>query len=871
MPASWRCRKVYRLEGSLMQRFSLALLCATLLFVFAPVESGYAQAPAPAEDRSAQDVLDEIVVVGTRSQGRIALESPVPVDSFNFTAMNETGQTEVGRMLQSLAPSFNFSSSTISDGTDALRPATLRGLGPDQTLVLVNGRRRHGSALVHINQSVGRGTAGTDLNAIPASAIKRIEVLRDGAAAQYGSDAIAGVINIVLHDHDDGGRVGGQVGQFTAGDGLTYVTSYNHGVPLLNDGFLNFTLEYRNRERTNRAGLAADCIYADTCTVLGDGTRQTTDPRELVFDRQNFRIGDADSEQLAAVMNLALPLSELVEGYGFVTWSRRENTSGGFYRNAGSATQNPRFMFDGTPVNEGRGVYPDGFLPLINTDIEDFSANAGFRGGFGRGWTWDLGAGWAENTFEFLITNSLNASMVSAVGTSPTSARAGDLRLTQTTIDADLFKDMPWGSIAFGAAFRDDGYELNPGELLSYADFNPDVADPAAPPGAAGIQVFPGFRPENQVDESRDSWAVYVDLEYDAFHRWLLNGALRYEDYSDFGSTFNAKAAASFQVTDPLRLRGSVSTGFRAPSLQQQFFNSTSTQFVTINGESVPQERGTFRNDSAVAQAIGIPRLTEETATNYSVGFVLLPTDAWTITADYYRIEIDDRIVISGSIGTGLDPDLDAALASANANSAQFFLNAADTTTQGVDLVITHGRMLLGGDLNLSLAANYTDTEIDSIRPPEALANVPGIAELVFPSLDQSILEEWQPQDRVNLTAVWGRGPFGLTLALNRFGKYTVEEGIGATVQRQTYGAETLVDLQLRYALSDRLTFRVGGFNIFDVTPDKNLIGQARGGRIIDGDGNVVVDSPGVFQYSRRSAPFGFNGAHFYAGVNYDF
>jgi iron complex outermembrane recepter protein len=847
-----------------MRHLTLALACTTVLVLAC---GGDARAQAPSD----KDPLDEIIVVGTRSQGRIALDSPVPVDSFSSSAMSETGQTEVGRMLQVLAPSFNFSSSTISDGTDALRPATLRGLGPDQTLVLVNGKRRHGSALVHVNQSVGRGTAGTDLNAIPASAIKRIEVLRDGAAAQYGSDAIAGVINIVLHNHDDGGRASGQAGRYTEGDGQAYVASYNQGFRLGDAGFVNATLEYRNQERTNRAGLAGDCIYAGTCTPVGGGTNQTTDPREIVFDRKNFRIGDGDTEQVSAVLNLGLPIADQVSAYGFATWSQRENTTGGFYRNAGSAAQNPRFMFDGTPVNDGHGVYPDGFLPLINTDIKDLSANAGLQGEFGDGWTWDVGAGWAENTFAFGITNSLNASMVSATGTSPTSARAGDLRLTQMTVDADVFKDMSWGSIAFGAAYREDGYELNPGELLSYADFNPDIENPAAPPGAAGIQVFPGFRPENQVDEDRDSVGVYVDVEYDAIDRWLLSGALRFEDYSDFGNTFNAKAAVSFRATETLRLRGSVSTGFRAPSLQQQFFNSTSTQFVTINGESVPQERGTFRNDSAVAQAIGIPELKEETARNASVGFVLLPTDAWSITADYYRIEIDDRIVISGSIGTGLDPDLDAALASANANSAQFFLNAADTTTQGIDLVVTHSRLLLGGDFSLSLAANYTDTKIDSVRPPEALANVPGIAELVFPSLDQSILEEWQPQDRVNLTGVWGRGPFGVTAALNRFGKYTVEEGIGAAVQRQTYGAKTLLDLQLRYAFSNQLSGRIGGFNILGTTPDRNEIGQARGGRIIDGAGNVIVDSPGVFRYSRRSAPFGFNGAHFYAGLSYDF
>ncbi len=825
---------------------------------------------SPQEQGPQPPIDDRVVALGTRSAGRTATESPVPVDSISAEAMRDTGHTEVGRMLQSLAPSFNFSSSSISDGTDALRPATLRGLGPDQTLVLINGHRRHGSALVHVNTSVGRGTSGTDMNAIPASAIKRIEVLRDGAAAQYGSDAIAGVINIVLHDHTEGGRVYGQWGQTEKGDGTTRLASFNQGFRLFDRGFLNFTLEYRDRDRTNRAGLQGDCIFAGSCTPLPDGSFLTDDPREITFDRKSFRIGDADSEHLSAVANLAIPLSPDIELYGFATYSDRDNTSGGFYRNAGSATQNPRFMFDGTPVNGGQGLFPSGFLPLINTDIEDISGNIGVRGEMTNGWNWNVGAGWAVNTFEFFISNSLNASMVSATGTSPTEARAGDLELTQLTLDFDAYRPMSWGSIAFGASYRDDGYELNPGELLSFADFNPDVPNPAAPPGAAGIQVFPGFRPENAVDEDRDSFAVYLDAEYDQIDRLLLNAAVRFEDYSDFGSTFNAKGALAYQVADTFRLRGSISTGFRAPSLQQQFFNSTSTQFVTDpdTGESVSQERGTFRNDSAVAQALGIPKLEEETARNASVGFIVQPFADWTLTADYYNIKIDDRVVISGALGLGLDPDLDEALLSANATSAQFFLNAADTTTQGVDVVLTHLRRLFGGNFNLSVAANYTDTEIDSVVPPESLANVPGIGELVFTSQDRSILEEWQPKSRVNATGDWSRGPFSVNLALNRFGKYTVEEG---GQNRQTFSAKTLVDLQFRYAFDNGLQVRLGGNNIFGTTPDRNKIGQARGGRIVDSAGNVIVDSPGVFRFSRRSAPFGFNGAFFYGALSWDF
>ncbi|TFG82702.1 MAG: ligand-gated channel protein, partial [Chromatiales bacterium] len=327
--------------------------------------AGLTGAPAWA----AEEIMVEIVTIGTRTAGRTVDESPVPVDLLSSEALTKTGQTEVGRMLQSLAPSFNFSSSTISDGTDSLRPATLRGLGPDQTLVLVNGKRRHGSALVHVNTSVGRGTAGTDLNAIPASSIKRIEILRDGAAAQYGSDAIAGVINIVLKDNSEGGQISTSYGQYSKGDGETFVASLNQGLEIGDGGSLNLDVEYRNRGRTNRAGLTGTCQYVGSCSDIGGGVMQTTDAREIIFNRQNFRIGDAESDQFSAVANFSIPIVDDVELYLFSTYSDTDSTSGGFYRRANQPELNPVFEFDGTtPVNDGDAFYADGFLPLINTD-----------------------------------------------------------------------------------------------------------------------------------------------------------------------------------------------------------------------------------------------------------------------------------------------------------------------------------------------------------------------------------------------------------------------------------------------------------------------------------------------------------------------
>ena len=842
------------------------LLGALTLVLTAPLAIA-ADEPAP--------IVDEIVSIGTRSAGRTVNDSTVPVDLLTNEAMQSTGQTEVGRMLQSLAPSFNFSSSSISDGTDALRPATLRGLGPDQTLVLVNGKRRHGSALIHVNTSVGRGTAGTDLNAIPSSAIKRIEVLRDGASAQYGSDAIAGVINLVLKDYSEGGQIGASYGEYSEGDGETVIVSLNQGLAIASDGFLNFDVEYRDRGRTNRAGQTGVCQYNGTCTNLGTNFNQTSDDREIAFNRDNFRIGDADSEQISGTLNLGLPVSNGLGLYAFATYSDRDNTSGGFYRRANEATKNPVYQSDGvTEVNGGEAFAPDGFLPLINTAVKDSSINAGVRGDWGQ-WQWDAGLGYALNEFGFNISNSVNASLVSLTGSSPTSADAGDLELGLLTFDLGLSRPTGWGNLAWGLAYREDTYEIKAGEEVSYLDYdtNADGSSIGALDAGGGIQVFRGFGPSNVVDEDRDAWSVYLDAEYDAIDRWLFGAAVRFEDYSDFGSTVNGKLTGSFKASDIVMLRGAASTGFRAPSMQQQFFNSTSTQFVSDPGGGgglVAVQRGTFRNDSLLARGLGIPELEEETSVNLSVGVVFEPTDALTISIDYYNIQIEDRIVLSGAISSSdiTDPALLAAFTTAGADSGQFFINALDTTTSGIDLVVDWGGDMWGGDLGISLAANLTDTDIDEIRPPDSLASEPAIQDDIFTSQDQSILTEWQPKDRVNLTGNFARDNWRLMLGLQRYGTYTVEEGNG---DRQRFGAKILVDTQYSYDFDNGITVKIGGNNILDETPDTNLIGQSRTGTIVDGSGNLVVESAGVFNYSRRSAPFGFNGAYWYAGIDFKY
>ena len=798
--------------------------------------------------------LQELVVVGvgTRVEGRSITDSPVPVDVVTEQEILETGHSEVGRIIQALIPSFNFSSSTISDGTDSVRPATLRGLGPDQVLVLVNGKRRHGSALIHVNTSVGRGTAGTDLNAIPVSAIKRIEVLRDGASAQYGSDAIAGVINIVLKDSYDG-ALHTSVGQTYEGDGSRYTARLNKGFQIGEDGVLHAALEFSHRGATNRAGLSGARQY-------GSDDDPIDYDKERAFNRRNFRIGDAELDQFSGAFNYANLIAGIgAEVYAFGDFSRVQNESGGFYRRANQLDRNPP-----------GSIYPDGFLPLIHTTVSDFSIGSGIVREFENSLKADLAVVHGGNTFNFEITNSHNASWVNCElgnplrtgicpedtdlfsGATPTSADAGTLTLHLTTVNLDFSWPLRDAlHLAWGVEYRLDRYRIEAGEEYSYKDYD----GPAGGTGAVGIQVFPGFKPENEVDELRDAFSLYVDTEFYVSEAFLINPAMRYEHYSDFGSTINGKVAAKLDLSTQFALRGSVSTGFRAPSMQQLYFNSVSTQFnpdPDNPGGLIASEIGTFRNDSALAKAVGIPELDAETSVTGSVGFVYQPSSSFTLTTDFYHINVNDRIIISGRLDPGIE----------GIGVVQFFMNAADTRTQGADVVATWDVPFVSmGDLGLKFLATVSETEITKVNLPADLDAA------LFTDQDRSIVEEWQPSSRFTLSGSYALGYFSAFLALHNYGQYTVTEGNG---DRQTYDARHLTDLRLGYNLGFG-TLSIGANNLFNVTPEKNEIGQSRAGTIITPDGTVIVDSPGVFQHSRRSAPFGFNGGFYYVAFDVDF
>ena len=848
--------------------------------------------------------LQELVVVGvgTRAEDRSVVDSPVPVDVVTEQEILETGEAELGRVIQALIPSFNFSSSTISDGTDSVRPATLRGLGPDQVLVLVNGKRRHGSALIHVNTSVGRGTAGTDLNAIPVSAIKRIEVLRDGASAQYGSDAIAGVINIVLKDSYDG-ALHTSVGQTYESDGTRYTARLNKGFQIGEAGVLHAALEFSHRGATNRAGLSAQPQYPEWFPLDRDGLKadgKNIDKKayweankdlnsmlleqghpegtfvaldrgnldkERDFPRRNFRIGDAELDQFSGAFNYSNPIGGTgAEVYAFGDFSIVRNESGGFYRRANQLDRNPP-----------GSIYPDGFLPLINTTVTDYSVGGGILREFENSIKADLAVVHGGNSFNFEVTNSQNASWVNCalgnepeacgdtdfmVSETPTSVDAGTLGLDLTTVNLDF--SWPLRSalhLAWGLEYRLDRYQIEAGEEYSYKDYD------GGPTGAAGgIQVFPGFKPSNEVDETRNAFSLYVDTEFYVSETFLVSPAVRFENYSDFGSTINGKVATKLDLSSEFALRGSVSSGFRAPSMQQLYFNNVSTQFR--GGQAF--EVGTFRNDGTLAKAVNIPDLKEETSVTGSVGFVYQPMSSFSLTADFYHIDVSDRIIISGQVkplnddGTpneDLPESVRDALNEAGISAAQFFMNAADTRTQGVDVVATWDVPNVPvGNLGLKILATVSETEITKVNLPAALPDG------LFTEQDRSIVEEWQPSYRVTLSGSYGLDRFSSAVALHGYGPYTVLDG-----ERREYSAKYLTDVRLGYNLGFG-TLSIGANNLFDVTPDEADNEKARSGTLIDSQGNLIVDSPtGVFQYSRRSAPFGFNGGFYYVAFDVDF
>ncbi|MCK7459723.1 TonB-dependent receptor plug domain-containing protein [Idiomarina aminovorans] len=779
--------------------------------------------------------MERIVTLGSRVNGRTATESASPIDIISSEQLVKTGATELGKALQMSAPSFNFSSTTISDGSDIIRPATLRGLNPDQVLVLVNGKRRHQQALVNVQETIGKGSAGYDINAIPITAVARVEILRDGAAAQYGSDAIAGVINITLKS-SDGGSVSAEIGQTYEGDGEVNTLGLNYGVTSKN-GYFNGTLEYRDRGKTNRASPAEASLIGDWLSSDGEPVVR-------------LHIGDADSENLYAWFNSGYNLGSTTELYAFGGVSSRDGESSGFFRGRG----HPRTI---------EAIYPDGFLPTLETEADDQSLAVGIRGDLPNAWLWDASVVYGKNEFGFNSSNSANVSWYyeprqegGIFGETPTSAFAGELVFEQTTFNLDFNGTVDVANellyLAVGLEMRRDGYEINPGDPVSWAygranDPSVEILTPSGAGAEAGIQGFPGFSPSQAVDADRDSYGVYADAEYYVTPDFLLAGAIRYEDYDIAGDNISGKLSARYDVNSDFSLRGTVSTGFRAPGVQQIYYSQVSTNIV--NGTLV--ETGTIANNDEVARQFGINELEEETSESLSLGLIKRFDSGFDLTMDFYQINIDDRIVLSESLTADVGAEFGQILEDNNLGAAQFFTNSVNTKTTGLDIIASYPTELLDGSLNLTAAMSFMNTEVDQVNSVSSL--IPG--EKIFNDTQVLRLEEGQPSEKATLSGDWTRDAWSANVAFNYFGAV---EGQAFTGVRHEWGAKWLTDLSVGYDFTDSLNVRIGANNLFDTYPDK--WGSA---------GSPFSDAG--FEYGWETFPFGINGGYYYARLNYTF
>ncbi|RKS13652.1 iron complex outermembrane receptor protein [Flavobacterium sp. 120] len=920
------------------------------------------------------ETLQDVVVIGSRNPARTVTESAVPIDVISMKEIASQGaQVNLNQILNMVAPSFTSNTQTVADGTDHIDPAQLRGLGPDQVLVLINGKRRHTSSLVNINGSPGRGSVGTDLNAIPAFAIEKIEVLRDGASAQYGSDAIAGVININVKKNTNklevnlfgGGNLSKGANDHDGGfDGGNYQLDLNYGTSLGKEkSFINATGSFQLRDATSRAkdvtgtlfngynaveqraaeaGTNINALFgnitntpntaqilttikqyapgvsyftgAQQTAILGatsisqmqtalnfDATEGELLYRGLQRKDFNMRVGQSSLQSAQFFLNAAYPINDKLEAYAFGGTSYRNGEAAGFYRRPNQA-------------RSYTGLYLNGFLPEIHSTINDVSVAAGLRGMLFENWNFDLSNTFGRNAFDYGVENTVNASLRE---NSPTEFDAGGLAFAQNTTNFDMnrkFDVLEGLNVAFGAEYRHENFQINAGEPDSYNQYdinggvvtgttaaNIRVTDffGAARPG--GAQVFPGFRPANAIDKDRNSVALYTDLELDVTNKWLVNGAVRFENYSDFGNTTNFKLATRYKLTDNINLRGAVSTGFRAPSLHQIYFNSTATQFVG----GVPFEVGTFSNDSQAAQLLGIPKLKQEESQSASVGFTAkIPEANLTLTADAYIVKIDDRVVLTdqfsrpGGTPAAGSPNavLNALFDTAGATAATFFANAIDTESKGIDVVISHktsfgNNVSLKTDLSGTFSKTYRVGEIHASPVLEAAGQI----NRYYSEASRVYLQEAIPRVKANLTNSITYKKFDFFLRNVYFGKVTdpntadvngdgrvegvIVNGQAVEIEHPIWGAKIITDLSVGFKITNAAKIVIGANNIFDIYPDMNLGTQtAIRPRLVSGaidytsaPATIDLSNANQFVYSRNVSQFGQNGRFVFARLNFSF
>lgn len=732
-------------------------------------------------------------------------------------------------------PSLNAVRQSASDGTEHIDPVTLRGMGPDQVLVLVNGKRRHTTSLVNYQNTVGNGSVGTDLSTIPIIAIDRIEVLRDGAAAQYGSDAIAGVINIILKKNA-GASASLTYGLSGRNDGDTYQAGVNYGTSLgKKDSYINLSLQLSHRGKTTRTQNHDLDIFGDNFAYAfasdPEAARAADDEkikeRGLTRDYFNFQIGDAQIRQGQLFFNAEYPLNDNLKLYSFGGFSIKEGKGYGFRR------------LPSETFNVVSSIYPNGFQATLGSQVYDISYAVGAKYNINN-WLFDLSNTFGSNTFNYNVSNTNNASLGAK---SPTRFYAGAHSFLQNTINLDVSKNLNKFNIAFGGEFRFEQYQIKAGDEASYTqyDVNGNVATEGATViGAGGSQSFIGFSPNNALKKDRHSTAVYADVSYDLDKKLNIDAAARFENYSDFGNTLNGKLAVRYEFIKNYAVRAAIGTGFRAPSLQQQYFNNSYADISTSGSKIVT--KGIFRNDSEAAKILGFDKLKQETSVNASAGFTLRPLNKLSITIDGYWIKVKDRIVITSNI-------TDQRLAQYKVESGRFFANAIDTETKGVDVVVSYDWLVGGGNLNINLAGNYTETKITNFHFPENL----GTPQNQFFGPDQiNIIESLSPKTKASLGLNYGIGKFNFLVRNTYFGKVIRDGYPFGGVQK--FSPKVVTDISVGYDITKNINFTVGANNVFDVFPDRQIYENSYFG---------------VFKYA--PVQMGTLGNYFFGRLNFNF
>ena len=790
-----------------------AVLVLGLVASLAPL--AYAQTTPAPQQQDAAGQMQTVVVTGTRSLNRRTLETESPVDVIGAKELLGTGSGELATVLSRLLPSMNFPRPSGADASDAVRPAQLRGLSPDQTLVLVNGKRRHSSSVVNVNGTLGRGSAPVDLNAIPLAAIDHIEVLRDGAAAQYGSDAIAGVVNIILKKGAEGGEAELVYGQYGKGDGEQVTVRGSTGFALGDNGWVRLAVEAADRDYTNRA-------FADP--------RPSAGPRQGTVTQ---RYGDPDSKPRTLFANSQIRINENVDWYAFANYGERKTSSAANFRTA---------FTDNTQTTLRTSLYPEGFSPLLDSKSVDTSLVTGLRGDL-AGWRWDASLNYGRNRFTLDIDNTVNYSLGA---TSPTSFYAGRLTSTQKLANLDVARDIPVSfmsgplTVALGAEARFEEYGIGAGEANSYF--------------GSGAQGYSGFRAENAGSNTRNNKSLYLNLEGDITD--ALSGALavRHERYSDFGNTTSAKASARYEFTPQFALRGTASNGFRAPSLAQSFYTITTTNTLLVNGTSALVETGTFPVASAAATALGAQPLKAEKARNLSIGAQWQPNRNWTTTLDLYRIDIDDRIVFSSNLQLANATALSSALAAQGVyvGAARYFTNAVDTRTKGVDLVSTYRLNLQQyGRADLTMAYNHNDNEVKRVAGTPAVLSAQNL--LLVDRQTVNRLTVGSPKDKFSLSGDYTRGAWNGRATVTRYGEFTVPQNDPAL--DQDYDPQWVLDLAASVRVANGWRLTAGVDNVTNRYPAQ-----------VTSLANLNVN--GTQPYSVW-APNGFNGRFYYLKAGY--